>query len=616
MNASLVCYDCLTVVQTDWENCTSCGTMRPHGGWGLDPLIGLVLSDRYKVESRLGEGGMGTVYRAHRTGSLGGEVAVKVLSPQLSRTVIARRFEREAKVVSELSSPHIVRIYDFETFTYPVDGSPLFYIAMELIKGMPLSKIMRSASSPVNFMWGIEVLRQAARGLDEAHSRGIVHRDLKPANVMIVSERRATHVKLLDFGIAAITDDGTEEVEKLTKTGIVTGTPDYMAPEQAMGGEIGPAADMYSLGVMAFHMFSGKLPFTGPTAMAVLTKRVTEDAPFLRDMEGGDLIPEPIHALVEKLLQRVPDQRYQDAGELLDDLAQFPVVQVAPDVVPDEAMITQFTQNITSPSLTGRQSSKTVANQSRGAVAPAATEVANTGGGRGWVMALVALLVLGGGGFATYWFGFRDDGSAKKPAPPTKTAKTAKAAKGTAGKANATSDPAPAGDRPSSRGRRGIATSPEPATKTTRPVGKPATTATDKPAIKALSLFMQAARPALPAGYETVGTSNLADGRVLSVALPTPRPALHVPLKSLVQVDKGSRGLNLSSASVTLSLQGNALGTGKMAAARSDGRLQVAWPPLPMAASYQVTVAYVLADGTEGRLSMRYDASSGKLATQ
>lgn len=588
MEAPLVCYDCLTVTKSNWENCSSCGVNRPAGGWGLDPLIGLVLSDRYKIEGRIGEGGMGTVYKAYRTGALGGDVAIKVLSPQLSRTVIARRFEREARVVSQLSSPHVVRIYDFETFNYPVDGSPLYYIAMELVKGLPLSAVMRAQTEPVNFMWGVEVLRQTARGLDEAHKRGIVHRDLKPGNVMIIQDKRATHVKVLDFGIAAITDDPGgpgEPVEKLTKTGLVTGTPDYMAPEQAMGTNIGTPADMYSLGVMAFHMFTGVLPFTGPTAMAVLTQRVTEDPPSLAEI-CGDRIPASVHAIVDKLLRREPDERYQNAGELLDDLAQFPVVQTSPEIIPDQAMLMHFgslTPHVGTPIVD--QSSKTVAGpRSKPAAAAPAPKGDSVGKGAGpGRLALIAvlLMLLGGGGFAVYWFGIRGGPDTEDVKGDVKSSE--KAASESGGPENAN----PEGKA-------------EPGPKKTGPPPP---------------LVVAGKRPALAASYEVAGSIALANGRTLRVHLPKPRPALHVPLKSVLQVDESARGLRLASASVTVVYRGEVVGEITGGPPSPDGRVTVSWPPFPLSGRYEVTVNFTLVDGTRGRVAAVYDSADGTLTT-
>ena len=580
MDAPLVCYDCLTVVATDWQNCPGCGTVCPRGGWGLDPLVGLVLNDRYKIVSRLGEGGMGTVYKAHRTGSLGGEVAVKVLSPQLSRTVIARRFEREARVVSELSSPHIVRIYDFETFVYPVDGAALFYIAMELVKGAPLSGLMQALGGPVNFMWGIEVLRQVARGLDEAHNRGIVHRDLKPGNVMVIRERLSTHVKILDFGIAAITDDGALEAEKLTRTGMVTGTPDYMAPEQAMGVDIGPAADMYSLGVMAFHMFSGKLPFSGPTAMAVLTQRVTTDAPPLIEVMGDTAIPEPVRAIVDRLLAREPHDRYQNAGELLDDLAQFPVIQSAPDIVPDEAAVARFTQHATGSDKLPIQLKKTIAS------APKATSKVEPSGKKNglWLWASLALLIAGGVGLA---IGVQDTADQTR----------SKARVTTTAPQDAAASPAE------------TAVSPDGGPDVTEPAPP---TPLKKPAPK--RLVLDRPRPAWPKGYEIAWTGKLKDGGTVSVAMTSPRPAIHLPINSLWQVDRGGQGLILNRIAGHVSLSGNTVGTPNNVSVRDDGRIALDLPPLPMVSSYLLKVEVTLAEGTTATLSFTYDAASGRLS--
>ncbi|TNF23485.1 MAG: serine/threonine protein kinase, partial [Deltaproteobacteria bacterium] len=331
-----VCPDCLAEVgpapALEVESCPSCGYVRPPEGWLVDPLTGLILADRYRLEGRLGAGGMASVFRASRVGALGGKVAVKVLAPRLSRTVIARRFEREARVVSHLSSPHIVRIYDFDTFNFPGSAQPLYFIAMELVEGTSLSQLL-SKQGQVNFLWAIDVLRQTARGLDDAHANGVVHRDLKPSNIMLMQQREATHVKIVDFGIAGLAEMEGEPVEKLTQTGFVSGTPDYMAPEQCMASEtIGPPADIYALGIVAYELFTGARPFSGESLMDVLMQRVTRPAPALREAMGGRELPPDIYRIVDKMLARRPADRYPSAGELLEDLARFPAMMTRPDL--------------------------------------------------------------------------------------------------------------------------------------------------------------------------------------------------------------------------------------------------------------------------------------------
>lgn len=563
--ANLVCPDCLSVVREDHEACMVCGRTRPEAGWLADPLIGLVVSDRYRLEGRLGEGGMASVYRANRVGALGGHVAIKVLSPSLSRTVVARRFEREAQVVSQLTNPHVVRIYDFDNFTSPTNDQSLYYIAMELVNGQPLSGILRKQPR-VSFLWAIDVLRQTARGLDEAHSLGIVHRDLKPSNIMIVQQRRATHVKILDFGIAAITGQNTgEQVEKLTRTGLVTGTPDYMAPEQAMGVEdMGPPVDMYALGVIAFQLFAGRLPFSGHTAMDVLTQRVSKPAPSLMSTCPPPALPPAIYNIVDRLLERDPAKRYQNAAELLDELAVFPTIQTTPDFVPDQSLLDQYA-NVTpahgthpvsdgdGSTIAGVAGVGGVQNMPTGIEQDSVAPKTKKSKAPLWI-ALAILLVGGGvGGFFIYQ-------SSQGSAASGEVANNGKGGQA-GGKAEVT-------------------------------LGK--------------------ARPKIAKGFAAAATV-VADGRTLVVSLPTDKPAIHKPLPLRLEVDFATAPLRLKSLKAILTMAGGEkVGEIKGSVNDKDGRgaLNLVFP---FSGKYELVIEYTLPDDTGGKVAFTYDTASGKL---
>ncbi len=341
-----VCPDCLARVEPrDADACEHCGFARvscPGGDWLPDPLSGLILNGRYRLEARLGAGGMATVFRAERL-KLGGQVAIKVLAPRYARTVVAKRFEREAKVISGLSGPHAVRIHDFESFRLEGIAQPVFYIAMELVKGHTLDEILASEGR-VNFLWGVDVLRQATRALDEAHGLGIVHRDLKPTNIMIVQHHGATHVKVLDFGIASMTSpEGAAPVEKLTHVGVISGTPEYMSPEQAAGDlGLGPPSDIYALGLIAFEMFAGRRPFQGETSMDTLVTRLSSPPPRLADAVPDPEFPPALAAVVDRMLEKKAEDRYQSASEVLKALAAFPSMHTSPGFVPPAELIRRY----------------------------------------------------------------------------------------------------------------------------------------------------------------------------------------------------------------------------------------------------------------------------------
>ncbi len=645
-----VCSECLTAVRGDAEVCGNCGRTRPDVGWAYDPLVGVTINGRYRVEGRLGEGGMGTVYRAARTGALGGKVAIKVLSPALSRTVIARRFEREAQIVSQLSNPHIVRIYDFDTFPYPIDQQPLYYIAMELVQGKPLNDVLREQPR-VSTLWAIDILRQTARGLDEAHTAGIVHRDLKPHNLMVIEQRRATHVKILDFGIAGIKDRPGEEVEKLTRAGLVAGTPDYMAPEQAMGrDDVGPPADMYALGIIAFQLFAGRLPFQGRTAMDILTQRLTQPTPSLVQACPPPALPEPLYGIVDRLLAKEPKDRFQNAAELLDALQIFPVMQSSPEEATSgsAAVMRQVTGH---PLTESQRSAPTLLPPDWGSasgapadlptsgdaapVRPAAATAGKKTGGAPWgAIAALVLLLGGGGGAAAWWFLLREPA---KPAPaPT-------AAAGPSVETTATVEPTSPSANTAGTAEGPGATSPtqvaKPETAETKPEAKPETaeakpenaeakpetaeakpeTAEAKPETaeaKPLPVVLDHERPPLEPGFEALGAVPvLAGAGQLGLAAPSPRPPLYQPMALRLTLDRGAEALRLSKATVRLVMPGSGatIATAEGTARTQDGRVPLDLPPFPVASVFRLDVTWVLADGSEGTAAFTYDAAKGQL---
>lgn len=223
--------------------------------------------DRYAVGPKLGSGGFGTVYRARHT-ILGTEVALKVLSPQhASSPEVVQRFLREAKAAASVGSPHIVTVQDAGV----ADGVP--FLAMELLAGEDLeARIARRGALAVDD--AIEIVLQVLEGLDAAHSRGIVHRDMKPANVFLTERGGRPLVKLLDFGVSKIVEP---EQRRLTQTGMILGTPAYMAPEQVRSSRtVGAACDQYALAVVLFELASGSLPHEAETPEGMLRAKVAD----------------------------------------------------------------------------------------------------------------------------------------------------------------------------------------------------------------------------------------------------------------------------------------------------------------------------------------------------
>jgi serine/threonine-protein kinase len=278
-----------------------------------DALLGTRLAGKYDLLEVLGEGAMGRIYRAKQA-ELDRQIAIKVLHKHLGgEDRVARRFHREARAASRLSHPNSVQILDFGS------ENGVLFIAMELLEGEDLQTILDhdGAMSPAKVA---AVLVPVLRAVDEAHRAGIVHRDLKPENVIVWSDRGGReHVKVCDFGIAKILDG---EGNSITVDGFVCGTPQYMAPEQARGDTIDHRLDVYAAGVVLYQMLAGKVPFTGETALGIITRHLTDDPvpPSQRTTERH--VPASLEDIALKAMSKPPEERYQTAGEMADALAR------------------------------------------------------------------------------------------------------------------------------------------------------------------------------------------------------------------------------------------------------------------------------------------------------
>lgn len=279
-----------------------------------DPLLGEVLSGRYRIVATLGSGGMGRVYEALVLGERR-KVAVKVLHGDLAADEkMVARFEREARAISRLSSPNIVAIVDFGT-----TSQGLLYLVMELLDGRPLHEAI-AKEGPFSVERSMHICRQLADALGHAHDRGLIHRDLKPANV-IISERNGdpNFVTILDFGLARMTEvTDPKDAELLTSMGVIRGTPEFMSPEQARGLELDRRSDLYALGVLLFLMLTQRFPFPRPKSrLDVLTMHVmTPPYPVSKFVQ----VPDPVEQVVAKLLAKEPEDRYQDGKQLIEDI--------------------------------------------------------------------------------------------------------------------------------------------------------------------------------------------------------------------------------------------------------------------------------------------------------
>ena len=240
--------------------------MRPEPA--IDDLLGQVLAERYQVLRVIGRGGMGAVYEGSHLG-LGKRVAIKVLLQKLAKNQEAiERFHREATNASRIGNDHVADINDIG---YTPDGRT--FVVMELLEGKTLGRLIQE-TAPMPAARVVHIIRQVLLGLGAAHDKGVVHRDVKPDNIFLVrAGEDPDYVKILDFGVSKITE-GTEQQLRLTKTGMVVGTPVYMAPEQAMGATVDFRADLYSVGVMFYEMLAGRPPFYAPNYVALMTQHI------------------------------------------------------------------------------------------------------------------------------------------------------------------------------------------------------------------------------------------------------------------------------------------------------------------------------------------------------
>lgn len=283
---------------------------------GKDPLIGMLIQDRYRIESLVAKGSMGVIYKASQE-AIGRPVAVKVMHGYLVNDEESmKRYQKEAKAASRLNHPNITTVYDFGVLA---SGQP--YIVMDLLEGKALADILQQRGQ-LSLGQTMMVFMQVCQALSEAHERGVVHRDIKPENIVIdeLPDGRSIHVKVVDFGIATFAQEGEDTIGKITKTGTVCGSPFYMSPEQCDAGKCDARSDLYSLGIVLFECLTGKVPFESKDIYMVLSMQIKDPPPRMAKVRPDITFAPELELMVAKALSKDPAARYQTARDFWEAL--------------------------------------------------------------------------------------------------------------------------------------------------------------------------------------------------------------------------------------------------------------------------------------------------------
>ncbi len=302
----------------------STAPVAPDGHLDLSP--GTILLDRYKVIGLLGRGGMGSVYCVEHL-HLEKQYALKFLHKHQANDASWRRFETEARAANKLDHPNLVKVHDSGLLA---DGQP--YFIMDLVEGESLSDALKK-NGRLPIEQALKIFIQVGFALSYAHSNGVIHRDIKPSNIMIssadVGDAQGVLVKVVDFGIAKLTGKDEFNQQTLTKTGEIFGSPLYMSPEQCLGIAIDQRCDLYSLGCVIFESLTGAPPLVGDNALSTMMKHQSETPFSLKEASMGIEFPEKMEAIVARLLEKDPEQRYQSAQHLTADLVGLDSGQVS-----------------------------------------------------------------------------------------------------------------------------------------------------------------------------------------------------------------------------------------------------------------------------------------------
>ena len=306
------CSSCDTRYPADFLLCPRDATPLVDDAEQVDPLLGKLLGETYQIVRVVGEGGMGRVYEARHLRLRERRFAVKVLHSELARQPeVVARFQREAESASAIGHANVVDVFDVHR---TADGRP--YLVGEFLDGIDLGVHLDNVGR-LETADAIRITRQVCRALGAAHDKGIVHRDMKPENVFLTEQGAAQVVKVLDFGISKAAQGKTH----LTRTGMIMGTPSYMAPEQARGDDVDLRADIYSVGALLYHLVTGKRPFDSEDPAAILTMVLTCEPPRPRAIEPR--VPEALELVIQRAMAKDAPDRYQTMADLDRALAPF-----------------------------------------------------------------------------------------------------------------------------------------------------------------------------------------------------------------------------------------------------------------------------------------------------
>ena len=361
------------------------------------PWIGKRIAERFLIQHKIGEGGMGTVFQAldQQTNT---EVAIKVVRPELAAdATLSKRFLREAKTVSQLKHPNTIKV-----LAYGQSGDGPLYMAMELLHGQTLTALIEER--PLSLRRAAHIMAQVCDSLAEAHAQGIVHRDLKPGNIHLVpGPSGPDEVRVLDFGVAQVQSTGNDT--KLTKIGSIPGTPLYLSPEAAAGAQIDHRADIYALGAILFEMLAGSPPFFGTSGIETILMHINQPPPTIRSMNRAASVNEATEQLVKRMLAKAREDRPASVTEVRDailagakELAAASALPTGPaprvDVLPGPRTAAPSSATVKLPAVdpTPRKPER---------------EADDEGGGGTWKWWALALLLLGGASWGAWYYFIR-----------------------------------------------------------------------------------------------------------------------------------------------------------------------------------------------------------------